>query len=55
MGKPRKFTPEQVINALRETAYKEGMKPLRINGAQKIAAGMTTIEEVLKVAPPQIG
>ena len=40
------------LNALREQAYKDGMKPLRINGAQKVAAGMTTIEEVLKVAPP---
>ena len=41
------------LAALREQAYKDGMKPLRINGAQKVAAGMTTIEEVLKVAPPQ--
>jgi general secretion pathway protein E len=28
------------------------MKPLRISGAMKVAAGQTTIEEVLKVAPP---
>ena len=28
------------------------MKPLRISGAKKVAAGLTTIEEVLKVAPP---
>jgi len=41
------------LSALREQAYKDGMKPLRINGAQKVAAGLTTIEEVLKVAPPQ--
>ncbi|MBS4096444.1 MAG: type II/IV secretion system protein [Sulfuricella sp.] len=40
------------LAALREQAYKEGMKPLRINGAQKVAAGVTTLEEVLKVAPP---
>jgi general secretion pathway protein E len=40
------------LNALREQAYKEGMKPLRIAGAQKVAAGFTTIEEVLKAAPP---
>ncbi|TAN55332.1 MAG: type II/IV secretion system protein [Betaproteobacteria bacterium] len=37
---------------LREEAIKEGMKPLRISGALKVAAGMTTIEEVLKTAPP---
>jgi general secretion pathway protein E len=36
---------------LRDQAAKEGMKPLRISGARKIAAGLTTIEEVMKVAP----
>ena len=36
---------------IREQAYKEGMKPLRVNGAMKIAAGMTTAEEVVKVVP----
>src|ERR1700704_5605544 len=40
------------ITALREQAMKEGMKPLRISGAMKVAAGVTTIDEVLKVAPP---
>jgi general secretion pathway protein E len=38
---------------LREQALKEGMKPLRISGAMKVAAGLTTIDEVLKVAPPK--
>jgi hypothetical protein len=28
------------------------MKPLRIGGALKVAAGVTTIDEVLKVTPP---
>ena len=37
---------------VREQAMKEGMKPLRISGAMKIAAGLTTMDEVLKVAPP---
>ena len=37
---------------LREEAIKEGMKPLRISGALKVAAGITSIEEVLKTAPP---
>jgi general secretion pathway protein E len=36
---------------LREQAFKDGMKPLRVSGAMKVAAGLTTTEEVLKVAP----
>ncbi|MCX8146767.1 MAG: GspE/PulE family protein [Azovibrio sp.] len=40
------------LAALRERAMKLGMQPLRIAGARKVAAGLTTIEEVLKVAPP---
>jgi general secretion pathway protein E len=28
------------------------MKALRISGAMKVGAGLTTVEEVLKVAPP---
>ena len=37
---------------VRDLAYREGMKPLRISGAMKVAAGMTTLAEVFKVAPP---
>lgn len=40
------------VAGIRERAYKEGMKPLRISGAVKVAAGITTLEEVMKVAPP---
>jgi general secretion pathway protein E len=40
------------LTAIRDQAFKEGMKPLRISGAMKVGAGLTTIEEVLKVAPP---
>jgi general secretion pathway protein E len=40
------------IAALREQAFKEGMKPLRISGAMKVGAGHSTVEEILKVAPP---
>jgi general secretion pathway protein E len=40
------------LEVIREQAFKEGMKPLRISGAMKVGAGLTTIEEVLKVAPP---
>ena len=38
--------------ALRRQAMKEGMRTLRLSGAQKVAAGLTTIEEVMRVAPP---
>jgi general secretion pathway protein E len=37
---------------LREQGFKDGMKPLRISGAMKVGAGITTMDEVLKVAPP---
>jgi general secretion pathway protein E len=40
------------LQKIREQAYREGMKALRISGAMKVAAGYTTIEEVLKTAPP---
>jgi general secretion pathway protein E len=39
---------------LREQAMREGMKPLRIAGAKKVAAGLTTIAEIIKVAPPML-
>ncbi len=51
----RLVTTETDLQALTEQCYKEGMKPLRISGAAKIAAGVTTIDEVLKVAPPSSG
>ena len=40
------------LGKLREQAMREGMKPLRIAGAKKVAAGLTTIAEIIKVAPP---
>ncbi|MDR0578550.1 MAG: GspE/PulE family protein [Candidatus Accumulibacter sp.] len=40
------------IAKIRDLAYREGMKPLRISGAMKIASGLTTLSEVFKVAPP---
>jgi general secretion pathway protein E len=40
------------LNALRQQAMREGMRTLRLSGAQKVAQGLTTIEEVLRVAPP---
>jgi len=39
------------IVALTQAGYKDGMRPLRVSGATKIAQGLTTVEEVLKSAP----
>lgn len=36
---------------LRAAATKGGMTPLRLAGAEKVASGETTVEEVLRVAP----
>jgi general secretion pathway protein E len=36
---------------IREQAWKDGMKPLRVSGAMKVAAGVTTADEVVKVVP----
>ncbi len=40
------------MEKLRDMSYRQGMKPLRISGAMKVAAGITTVDEVMKVAPP---
>jgi general secretion pathway protein E len=40
------------VAQIRALAHKEGMKSLRVSGAMKVASGLTTIDEVLKVAPP---
>ncbi len=40
------------LGKIRDQAFRDGMKPLRISGAMKVAAGFTTMEEVLKNAPP---
>ena len=46
------IAPNADIARIREQACREGMKLLRISGAQKIAAGLTTLDEIVKVAPP---
>jgi general secretion pathway protein E len=40
------------LGRIRQKAMRDGMKPLRLAGAMKVAAGQTTIEEVLRNAPP---
>ncbi|MGB5278244.1 MAG: GspE/PulE family protein [Gammaproteobacteria bacterium] len=42
------------ISELRQQTLKDGLRPLRLSGASKVAAGVTTIEEVMRVAPPPL-
>ena len=39
------------IQQIRQAAVKQGMKPLRLAGAAKVAEGITSIEEVMRVTP----
>ena len=41
------------LETLTRQALKNGMKPLRISGAMKVAKGLTTIEEGMRVTPSQ--
>ncbi|MFE8073113.1 GspE/PulE family protein [Marinobacteraceae bacterium S3BR75-40.1] len=45
------ITADCDLDKLRKEAYRHGMKSLRLSGAQKVAAGLTTVEEVLRVTP----
>jgi len=47
------ISPDTDLLAVRRQAFKEGMRSLRLSGAQKVAAGLTTIEEVLRVDTPE--
>jgi general secretion pathway protein E len=51
-GYKDKVTKEPNMEALRRQAVSDGMRPLRLAGALKVAEGMTTIEEILAVTPP---
>jgi len=43
--------PTPDLSALRRQAMQEGLRPLRLAGAMKVAEGMTTLEEVLRSTP----
>ncbi len=45
------ITPHTDLADIKQLAYKQGMQPMMLNGAEKVASGLTTIDEVLKVAP----
>jgi len=46
------ITPALETNRIREVAMQEGMQTLRLSGAARVARLETTIEEVMRVAPP---
>jgi general secretion pathway protein E len=43
--------PQIDTTKIREIAMGEGMRTLRLSGAERVAQGQTTIEEVMRVAP----
>jgi len=45
-------TKEPNLAGLRRQAVIDGMRPLRLAGALRVAEGVTTIEEVLSATPP---
>jgi len=51
-GFKEKVSKEPNIDALRRQAVTQGMRPLRLAGALKVAEGLTTIEEILASTPP---
>jgi general secretion pathway protein E len=48
----RKHTyPTLDYPGMRKQAAREGMRPLRLAGAMKVAEGVTTLDEVLRCTP----
>lgn len=48
--------PDTNLEELRKQAFRDGMRPLRVSGLAKVAQGLTTYQEVLKVSPePLVG
>ena len=47
-----KVTREPGMEALRRQAVADGMRPLRVAGALRVAEGQTTLDEVLACTPP---
>ena len=47
-----KVSSQPNIDALRRQAVTDGMRPLRLAGAMKVAEGLTTIDEILASTPP---
>jgi general secretion pathway protein E len=49
-----KVNREPGMDALRRQAVVDGMRPLRVAGAMRVAEGLTTLEEVLSCTPPLV-
>jgi general secretion pathway protein E len=47
-----KVNQQPSIDALRRQAVTDGMRPLRLAGALRVAEGVTTLDEVLNATPP---
>ena len=47
-----KVSREPNLEALRQQAVQDGMRPLRLAGAARAAEGLTTLDEVLACTPP---
>ena len=45
------ITPVPDVDKLRQQATQDGMRPLRLAGAMKVAEGLTTLQEVLSATP----
>jgi general secretion pathway protein E len=50
----KNITVETDFTQLRSQAMKEGMRTLRLSGAAKVANGLTTISEILRVSPVEL-
>ena len=50
-GLRARVTPDADLEKMRIQAYNDGMRPLRMAGLKKVAQGLTSVEEILKVAP----
>ena len=46
------LSQEPALDGLRRQAVADGMRPLRLAGALRVAEGLTTVEEVLTATPP---
>ena len=44
------ITQSVPLKTLRTAAIENGMVPLQLDGIQKVAAGITTIDEILRTA-----
>jgi general secretion pathway protein E len=47
-----KVTLTPNADTLRRQAVQDGMRPLRLAGALRVAEGMTTLDEILSATPP---